>query len=176
MCLSFHIFQFKFNSLYLMDFFPWFSLQITLLLYLFVLLPIFQMSLLLTVTQPNTRQRRNHLEIIFLQPGATVMGPPTETNRGNYRKHVAFWIQESKETYRNDFSMSPIVIWSHTEHIGAEIKANSMSDLPLVCIVTQSHSAGVYNWNILQLSTHKNKQETSRILYLQKCSVLHAYR
>lgn len=114
----------------------------------------------------NTIQWRNHLEIIFLRPGATVMAPPTETNRGNSGKHAVFWIRESKEARRNDFSMSLIVMWSHTEHIGAEIKVNSMSDLPLICIVTQSHGAGVYSWNILPLSTHTNKQETSRILYL----------
>lgn len=86
-------------SLYIMDFFPSFSLQITFCLYMYASFPVFHQSQMYSLYcwlshSQNTIQRRNHLEIIFLQPGATVMGPPTGTNGGNYRKHTAFWIRQ----------------------------------------------------------------------------------
>lgn len=97
-----HFIFFNFRKILLdlfMDFFPSFSLQITFCLYMYASFPVFHQSQMYSLYcwlshSQNTIQRRNRLEIIFLQPGATVMGPPTGTNGGNYRKHTAFWIRQ----------------------------------------------------------------------------------
>lgn len=172
MLTSFHIFQFQKDSLFIALYisFPWFPLQMTLLLYLFVFLPIFHQSEMYCLycwlsRSRSTIPQRNPLEIIFLQAGATVGG--NKQTEVIFENTLLFWLRQSpRKDAEKIFPVWLIVIWIHTEHNQTQINVTPTFDL---CC----HS--LRGIQLRHIGAFKTQKQT-RLPYLQKCAVLHAYR
>lgn len=139
----------------------------TLLLYLFVFLPIFHQSEMYRLYCWLSRSRsairqRNPLEIILLQAGAAVTGnKQTEVISENTLLFLT--PTQSKEGSGNDFFPAWLIVtWIHTEHNQTQINVTPTFDL---CC---RRLRGVRSRHIGAFKTPKQ----TRIPDLQKCAVL----